>query len=162
MRETLLLRLLGSGRVLREALEDLSALPDDAWEKSITTPLLVRFRLASEEPSTSEEDDVSAEIRAWFKEYEQNLRSEARKEGLQEGLSKGLKEGLMEGLSKGLSKGLKEGERTLLLRLLRARFGELPETALARIEAAGPSELEQWGERVLNAQTLDDVLGNPS
>lgn len=161
-RETLLLRLLGSGRVLREALEDLSALPDDAWEKSITTPLLVHFRLASEEPSTSEEDDVSAEIRAWFKEYEQNLRSEARKEGLQEGLSKGLMEGLMEGLSKGLSKGLKEGERTLLLRLLRARFGELPETALARIEAAGPSELEQWGERVLNAQTLDDVLGNPS
>jgi hypothetical protein len=40
-RETLLLRLLGSGRLLREALADLAALPDGAWEKSIATPLLI-------------------------------------------------------------------------------------------------------------------------
>ena len=81
---------------------------------------------------------MSAEIRAWFKEYEQNLRNEARKEGLQ------------------------EGERVLLLRQLRARFGELPANAVARIEAAQAAELERWGERVLGAQTLNEVLGEPS
>jgi hypothetical protein len=37
-RQTLLLRLLGSGRLLREALFDLAALPEEAWEKSIATP----------------------------------------------------------------------------------------------------------------------------
>ncbi len=44
--DTLLLRLLGSGRVLHEALVDLAELPNDAWEKSIATPLLVQFRAA--------------------------------------------------------------------------------------------------------------------
>lgn len=85
---------------------------------------------------------MSAEIRAWFKEWEQNFRNEVRKEGLKEGLT--------------------EGERTLLLRLLRARFGELPTAAVARIQAAGTADLERWGERVLNAQTLDEVLSDPS
>src|SRR5438132_18031 len=43
-RETLLLRMLGLGRCLGEALADLQALPDDAWEKSVATPLLIHFR----------------------------------------------------------------------------------------------------------------------
>ena len=111
--------------VLREALSRASMAETD-------------FRLGIEEPSTNTEDDVSAEIRAWFKEYEQNLRNEARKEGLQ------------------------EGERVLLLRQLRARFGELPANAVARIEAAQAAELERWGERVIGAQTLTEVLGEPS
>jgi hypothetical protein len=48
----------------------------------------------------------------------------------------------------------------LLLRLLRARFGELSATTLARIEAADLANLEQWSERVLRAQTLAEVLDN--
>ncbi|MGK4008055.1 hypothetical protein WMF31_35890 [Sorangium sp. So ce1036] len=59
-----LLRLLGSGRLLREALADLAALPDEAWEKGVAKPLLVHFRLSSQEPTIDEEDEVSAEIRA--------------------------------------------------------------------------------------------------
>ena len=141
-RATLLLRLLGAGRLLREALADLAALPDDAWEKSIATPLLVHFRLGNDEPATNEEDDVSAEIRAWFEDYQQKLRAEERKEGRDE--------------------GRKEGERILLLRLLRARFGELPAAAVARVEAADVALLERWGERVLGAKTLAEVLDEPS
>jgi hypothetical protein len=142
-RETLLLRLLCSGRLLREALADLAALPDDAWEKSIAMPLLVHFRLGTDEPAThEEEDDVSAEIRAWFEDYQQKLRDEGLKEGLKE--------------------GRKEGERTLLLRQLRARFGELPAASVARIEAAELAELERWSERVLSAKTLAEALDEPS
>lgn len=141
-RETLLLRLLGAGRLLREALADLAALPDGAWEKSIATPLLVHFRFGIDTAAKNEEDDVSAEIRAWFEDYERKLRDEALKEGLQ--------------------KGLKEGERNLLLRLLRARFGELPVAAVARIEAAEAGELERWSERVLAAETLAEVFDDPS
>jgi hypothetical protein len=61
-----------------------------------------------------------------------------------------------------VAKGRKEGELNLLLRLLRARFGELPEAAVTRIEAAEIAELEQWGERVLTARTLAEVLDEPS
>ena len=145
-RATLLLRLLGAGRLLREALADLAALPDDAWEKSIATPLLVHFRLGNDEPATNEEDDVSAEIRAWFEDYQQKLRAEERKEGRKEGRDE----------------GRTEGERILLLRQLRARFGELPAAAVARVEAADVALLERWGERVLGAKTLAEVLDEPS
>jgi hypothetical protein len=46
----------------------------------------------------------------------------------------------------------------MLLRQLRARFGELTETLVARIEAAGTAELDLWAERVLSAQTPDEVV----
>jgi hypothetical protein len=121
-------------------------MPEDAWERSVATPLLVHFQLGLDEQATSEEDDVSAEIRAWFEDYQQKLRNEGRDEGLKEGRDE----------------GLKEGGRNLLLRQLRARFGELPAAVVARIDAADVAELERWGERVLGARTLDEVLGVPS
>ena len=129
-RETVLLRLLGPARLLREALEDLATLPDDTWEKSVAMPLLVHFRIEIGTRATSEEDDVSAAIQAWFQDYQEKLRN--------------------------------EGERNLLLRQLRARFGELPADVAARIHAADVAELERWGERVLGAQTLVEVLDGPS
>jgi hypothetical protein len=139
-RETLLLRLFGRRRVLHDALADLAALPSDAWDKSIVSPLLVHFRIGT--TSEDEEDDVSAEIRAWYEIHQQKLRDEGHKEGRDE--------------------GRKEGERRVLLRQLRARFGELPAAAVARIEAADVAELERWADRVLAAKTLDEVLAEPS
>jgi hypothetical protein len=65
-------------------------------------------------------------------------------------------------VAQGRKEGRKEGELNLLLRLLRARFGELPEAAVTRIEAAEIAQLEQWGERVLSAKTLAEVLDEPS
>jgi hypothetical protein len=61
-----------------------------------------------------------------------------------------------------VAQGRQEGERALLLRLLRARFGELPPNAVARIETADITALERWGERVLSAKTLAEVLDEPS
>jgi len=42
---------------------------------------------------------------------------------------------------------------------LRLKFGPLPEGALERIRAAGAEELLAWGDRVLTAETLDEVFG---
>jgi hypothetical protein len=55
-----------------------------------------------------------------------------------------------------------QGERALLLRQLRARFGELPANAVARVEGAEVALLDRWGERVLSAKTLAEVLDEPS
>jgi predicted transposase/invertase (TIGR01784 family) len=57
-----------------------------------------------------------------------------------------------------IERGRREGERELLLKQLRARFGELPETAVARVNKADVAELDVWAERVLSAPTLAKVL----
>lgn len=66
--------------------------------------------------------------------------------------------GRQAGLEKGRAEGLKIGARNLLVKLLRTRFGALPEVAAARIQAADAAQLDVWAERVLTASTLDDVL----
>jgi predicted transposase YdaD len=67
-------------------------------------------------------------------------------------------EGERKGLARGVVEGRLEGRRELVLKLLRARFGELPEVAVARVNAADVVQLDLWAERVLSASTLADVL----
>lgn len=62
----------------------------------------------------------------------------------------------------GRQEGRQEGERAILLRQLRARFGELPDAAVARVEGAESAALERWAERVLSAKTLAEALDEPS
>jgi hypothetical protein len=86
---------------------------------------------------------------------------QGRAQGLGQGLEQGREQGRAQGREQGREQGRAEGERALLLRLLRARFGDLPPAALARVEGADIALLEQWGERVLTARTLAEVLDEP-
>ncbi|MYA17478.1 MAG: DUF4351 domain-containing protein [Gammaproteobacteria bacterium] len=54
--------------------------------------------------------------------------------------------------------GIEQGERTLLRRQLRRRFGLLPPEADERIARASARDLESWAENVLDAGTLDEVF----
>jgi len=58
----------------------------------------------------------------------------------------------------GRQKGEQLGEVRLLKRLLRKKFGELPQAIGARLDAATEQQLEQWADAVLTAETLDDVF----
>jgi len=53
----------------------------------------------------------------------------------------------------------REGEARLLLRLLESRFGELPQRVQEHVQQADVSQLECWGERLLDARTLADLFG---
>lgn len=79
-------------------------------------------------------------------------------EGEQKGRQEGHREGEQKGRQEGRQKGRQEGEAALLLRLLERRFGVLPGWARDRIAAADTAALEEWGLRVLDAASLDDVL----
>ncbi len=54
--------------------------------------------------------------------------------------------------------GRQEGEATILLRMLRRRFGALDAHLEARIRAGGVQELLGWGERFVDASTLDEIF----
>ena len=52
----------------------------------------------------------------------------------------------------------REALSALLIDMLTERFGAVPGSALARIQAADPDLLAHWGMRLLSAGSLDEVL----
>lgn len=71
----------------------------------------------------------------------------------------GKDEGKLEGKLEGKREGRVEGEAALLERQLLRRFGSLSETARRRIASADADTLLLWGERLLDAKTLEDIWG---
>ncbi|MEY6432344.1 DUF4351 domain-containing protein [Thioalkalicoccus limnaeus] len=71
---------------------------------------------------------------------------------------RGRQEGLQEGRQEGRREGEAQGRAALLSTLLVKRFGPLPEAIQARLGQATPEQLDHWGERVLEAATLDAVF----
>ena len=54
---------------------------------------------------------------------------------------------------------IEKGEKKMLERQLRKKFGDLDEATLARLAGANQAELDQWADRVLVAKTLAGVFG---
>ena len=67
-------------------------------------------------------------------------------------------EGMERGMERGMQQGRVEGERAVLERQLRRRFGLLPPATVSRLARASAADLETWAENVLDAKTLDDVF----
>ena len=89
-RETLVLRLLGAGRTLIDALQELARLPPAAWEREIAVQHLIRYRmeigtLALTERTPEEEAIMAAQdlYEQWEKEHEARGKTLGLKEGLE-------------------------------------------------------------------------------
>ena len=67
-----------------------------------------------------------------------------------------------EGLTEGEARGEARGEAKLLRKQLIRRFGAVPEWAEVRLAVAAPAQLEAWGERVLDATTLEEIFAGES
>jgi hypothetical protein len=59
-----------------------------------------------------------------------------------------------------MERGERKGECKVLLRLLRQRFGTVPEQVVERVNAASLTQIDLWVDRVLTAPTLAEVLGD--
>ncbi len=79
----------------------------------------------------------------------------------EEGRQEGHQEGHQEGRQEGRQEGQIEGERVLVRRQLARRFGVLPAWAEQHIAAADTTALEQWGLRLLDATSLEEVFRTP-
>jgi predicted transposase YdaD len=69
-------------------------------------------------------------------------------------------QGRQEGRQQGRQEGRQEGQRLTLLKQLRLRFQGLPDEVIARLEAASTQQLDRWAERILTAETLDQVFAD--
>ncbi|MBF0134578.1 MAG: DUF4351 domain-containing protein [Magnetococcales bacterium] len=58
--------------------------------------------------------------------------------------------------------GERDGEAKILTRLLKRRFGIVPDWATEKIVKAEASSLEEWSLRFVDAQSLDDVFSGKS
>ncbi len=87
-----------------------------------------------------------------------NMLATRVEEWKQQWLLEGERRGEERGEQRGEKRGEKRGGAALLLRLLERRFGVLPDWAKDRVLAADPAVMEEWGLRVLDAATLEEVL----
>jgi hypothetical protein len=140
-RSTLLVRLMVAGPLLPQAIEDLAALPDDAHERVVAEQILLNMGhvLGSEPEPTSEEQEFITMIHTtWAKE---------RKLGRDEGRTEGRTE---------------EAARALLT-VLRVRGISVPDAVREHILAQNePARLERWLEKAVVAESVTDVLDEPS
>jgi flagellar biosynthesis/type III secretory pathway protein FliH len=69
-----------------------------------------------------------------------------------------LQQGIEQGLEQGLHRGIGQGRGLLLQKLLSKRFGDLSPEMVQKIRSAEPKEIELWGDRVLDAPSLQAVF----
>lgn len=73
-------------------------------------------------------------------------------------IQQGIEQGIEKGIEKGRVEGRVEKQRQTLAKLIQLRFTAPSAATLARLGAASEAELDLWTERILTAETLDDLL----
>jgi hypothetical protein len=136
--DTLLLRLLGAGQVLKQAIAELKALRAEDPARSLALPLLVRLRLEiPTDPAQRTDDDQE------FLMQTQDIVETWRQEAIQEGLL--------------------VAQVKALLTVLRARGIAVPDAAQRRIQAERDlARLERWLERASVANSVAEVIDDAS
>ena len=148
--DTLLLRLLGAGLVLKQAIAEIKALRTADPARSLALPLLVRLRLEiPADPAQRTDDDQE------FLMQTQDIVETWRQEAIQEGV----KQGILQGVQQGVQQGIQQGECAVLLRLLRQRFGAAVDAHVEqRIATAPVEQIDLWTMRILSATALAEVF----
>jgi len=128
---------------LRQTVPPAEASLRRAFESWLQKTILPRFGLSQKEAAATL---TLEELETMLAESIDRWNREIREEGLQEGLQKGHQKGRQE-----------EGVR-MVLRLLRFKFGPLESEIEERVRAADADRLLEWGERVLTAESLQDIF----
>ncbi len=96
------------------------------------------------------------EVAEDFVRYSDLMRNQGRAEGIQQGVQQGILRGVEQGVRQGESQGKLQALRDCLLVVLRARFGDVPESVDSRISTGEPGQLRAWlmlAAKATNAET---------
>ncbi|MEO1273324.1 MAG: hypothetical protein AAFX99_35010, partial [Myxococcota bacterium] len=151
--ETLLLRLFGRGKVLREALRDLEGWFPDPVALSIAE-LAERWLQIANSRNLEELDMVTRELMDYAKQTITLNHEMIRQQSKLEGKLEGQREGKLEGQREGKL----EGQRETLLVLLEERFEVNTAHWRTRLETVvQPEQLKALFRTALRAETLEQV-----
>ena len=75
------------------------------------------------------------------------------------GKAQGLAQGLERGLEQGMERGQLTGKAAIVAKLLKLKFRHLPRAVQQRLRKASSEELDLWAERILTAETREEVFG---
>lgn len=126
------------------AIAELLALPPDDPQRLRVLQLLISWRVTTLEITEAMDEEEQA--------FMANL-SQAYVEWERLTTAKGLEQGLQQGLQQGATQEAK----SLILRQLTRRVGELPELLRSQVEALELPALEDLGEALLDFRTIDDL-----
>ena len=156
----------------QEVHEMISIYEERGIEKGIERGIAIGEERAKEMLSVYEERGIEKGIAkgvAIGEERAKEMLSVYEERGIEKGIAKGVaigeeraKEMLSvyeeRGIEKGIEKGVAIGERNRLLKVLRRKFGELPESLTAQIEMLASQDIfDEMFDRAMDAQTLDDL-----
>jgi len=85
---------------------------------------------------------------------------DAFREGRIEGYEQGLERGILRGMLRGMEIGEINGKSALVSHLLELRFGQLTKDIRQRIKESDAKTLMIYAQRVLDAQSLDEIFGD--
>ena len=120
-RDTLPLRLLGRGALLRDALRELRALPPDAWERTAAAPVFVRLQVELPKDRTAEEEEIAMTGHEMIQDIERKAK--------QTGVVEGAAVSFAHMIERRLGRSLQEDERERL----RERVGSLGSTRVGDV-----------------------------
>lgn len=136
VRDTLLLRLLGAGQVLKHAIAELKALQAEAPERALALPILLRLRLdVPADPVKQTSDDQE------FLMHTQDIVETWRREAIQEGVQ--------EGVERGIARSLVD--------VYEARFGAMPHELCAVIEATHDEAILRAWLKLASTRAADEI-----
>ena len=147
-RDTLLLRLLGAGAVLKQAIAELKELQAEAPERMLALPILLRLRLTvPSDPAKQTTDDQE------FLMDTQDIVESWRREAIQEGVAQGVAQGLRQGVAEGLRQGVAHS----LMEVYAARFGAMPEDLRAVVEDLDDEATLVTWLRLVGTRSADEI-----
>lgn len=133
--KTLLLRLLGKGKVQKRAVDEVMAFKPEDPRRSTILKLLANWKVGVAITGQTEKDkELMMALSQAYLEWEQQTEQRGRQEGRQ------------------------EGELLLVLRLLNRRLGSISAEAEAQVRMLSLARLEELGEALLNFSAPDDFV----
>lgn len=125
---------------LRQSIPPAEAALRQAFETWLQKVILPRLGLSQEEVSAAGTlEEVETMLADSIDRWNRELREKALQEGRQE--------------------GRQEGEARIVLRQLRLKFGPLDSEVEERVRSADADRLLEWSERILTAESLQDIFG---